>query len=105
MVRKQVFCSLALAVLFCLAAVGCSDDTSRVVSPGTADNSDLLATDSDWPDGNLGMEEYIAQGYYDINVESDLPEDDWGYTQEDPDEWYDDYPGSDKPIDNGLGKE
>ena len=64
MIRKVSYVSIVLVALGGLV-VGCSDDSSRVTSPGVETQwDDFLATGTDEPGVILDFEEYIEQGYY-----------------------------------------
>jgi hypothetical protein len=78
MIRKLSYFFLALVALGGLL-IGCSDDISRVTSPGGETQlNDLLSTSNDEPGVTFDVEEYISQGYY--------------------------YPEDNTPVDDGLGE-
>ena len=82
MIRKVSYFSILLITLGGLV-IGCSDDSSRITSPGVETQwEDFLATGTDEPGVVLDYEEYIAQGYY-------YPEDTTLY-EDQYEDWFDD---------------
>ena len=99
MIRKLSCLSVALVALGGLV-IGCSDDSSRVTSPGGETQlDDLLSASTDEPGVIIDFEDYIAQGYY--YPEDDASVDD-GLGQDTNDDSSDDLPTN--PKDNWIGR-
>jgi len=101
MVRTLLRCSLGLIFLVSLGLAGCSDDVSRITTPATGANPNVLATGNDLPESDFDMDNDIPEGYYypeeDAQDEAEIgdsgnPEDRFDNDDDDP---------STKPIDNG----
>jgi len=98
MIRKTLLrCMLAGLFLVGLGMVGCSDDTQRVITGTDTSLTEQLATDAGWPEVGMDWEDYVSDGYYYPDDQTDEDIDDIGT----PDDRFDDDDPNTKPIDNG----
>ena len=98
MIRKLSCFSVLLIALGGLA-IGCSNDSSRVTSPGEEIHpSNHLSTDATLPGTVTDLDGYISQGFYYPDDETSTDDGPSQDTNDAPDDGL-----SDKPIDNGHG--
>ena len=99
MIRKTLLrCTLAGLFLVGLGLVGCSDDTHRVITSSEPASIEYLATDTDFPGIDIDWEDYVSDGYY--YPESQTDDEAIGDSGT-PDNRFDNDDPSRKPIDNG----
>lgn len=99
MVRTLLRCSLGLIFLVGLGLAGCSDDVTRITTPATGANPNLLATGNDLPESGFDMDDNIPEGYYypEEDAQDEVETGDSG----NPEDRFDNDDPSTKPIDNG----